>query len=463
MSYAKKQILFFFHTARFYRAVFFAFLDALSSVLLLLLIGAIISGPDDHSAKASVLEMILPQSLSHESQVLLFWILVAIKTLAFGAKNYSNKSLSHQVATHMRLSTITLNKRLKNARVSAAKNFVSKGIVVILADGLFLLLVSLALLNTQPLIALGLWIFIGLGILVQIIIAKPMLKQHQNSNPLKSKISHKENLIRTHWLNFETWQQLGKELRILQRRTEKHFTVRNRQIITQSIAESLIPALFFSFMGIIIFTSEKYWNMTSAMQLQCVLLLIYCQSPSRRILRSGRYIRHGWQVMRESLEAQKMERNAAIIEHTSNSPILSMAEISGVDKSALNTVLSQGISGMHTFQKAHNNIAFFALALELKGETLLSALSFHREKAEREQLATLIQNFEMKDAWLNEKIASLLNNITIQDKHRLALIKCLNAPFEYIIANQNEINQTNLSKVAIEKQLQQAHKKLIIC
>jgi len=452
-----------FYTARFYRAVFFAFMDALLSVLLLLLLGAMISGADTTTAKAGVLHMLLPP-LSDASFTLLFWVLVCLKAIAFGAKNYSTRSLAHHVAMRMRNNTLNYPKVEAQGMVNTMRNFVTKGIVVILADGLFLLIATAALLTTEPLMALSLWIYVGIGLMLQSLFANSIQQQHLKTIHYKPKILRKEKFIRTHWNILQTWKQLDKEIRILNRRRHKLLTIFKKQLITQSLAESAIPFLFFGLMGTILFLSQQKWNLTAAMQLQSILLLIYCQSPTRRILRTGRFIRAGWKVLKISTKSTIVSERTADIRPTSSHAIHAIEVVTGNDKDALRKTQEGGKDTMMAFQMSHNNVAFFSLALEINGETLLSGISIHREESERKQLTEIFRNFDLNEMWLDEKVtSSFKQKLSMRDRYRLAFIKCLHASFEYIVATKFEIMEMHLSEEFLENQLQKHHKKIILC
>jgi len=156
-----------FFAARFYRVVFFAFIDALCSVILLLLLGAMISGAQAASTKANLLQMILPLSESQPSITTIFWMLVCIKAIAFGGKNYTAKSLSNFVTTQMSQHNLHLTLTESKVKLTTVRDFIAKGVVVVLADGLFLIIASTALLITEPIIAVSLWIYIAQGLILQ--------------------------------------------------------------------------------------------------------------------------------------------------------------------------------------------------------------------------------------------------------------------------------------------------------
>lgn len=453
-----------FFTARFYRAVFFAFIDALCSVILLLLLGAMISGAQAASTKANLLQMILPLSESQPSITTIFWMLVCIKAIAFGGKNYTAKSLSNFVTTQMSQHNLHLPLTESKVKLTTVRDFIAKGVVVVLADGLFLIIASTALLITEPIIAVSLWIYIALGLILQGLFANSIHQYLEPSARSKPKINRKEKFIRAHHSQLRAWRQMGKELRILHRRRNKLTTIFRKQLITQSIAESTIPLLFFCYMGVVILISKEYWPLDSATQLQCVLLLIYCQSPSRRILRAGRFLKKGWSTLRQPVDSRETTDILVRIQTLSSKDVLTMDDITGADKETLYKMIASDDSSRMEYQTLHSNVAFFSLALELKGETLLSALSMHREETERPQLKEWFEQLHLNETWLNEKTSAKgLSKRNPKEMHRLAFIKCLNSSFDFIIAHQNEIETMNLSINVIEEQLKRQQKKLIIC
>ena len=423
-----------------------------------------ISGAPAASTKANLLQMILPLSESQPSITTIFWMLVCIKAIAFGGKNYTAKSLSNFVTTQMSQHNLHLPLTESKVKLTTVRDFIAKGVVVVLADGLFLVIASTALLITEPIIAVSLWIYIALGLILQGLFANSI---HQHLEPFarsKPKINRKEKFIRANHSQLRAWRQMGKELRIFDRRRNKLTAILRKQLFTQSIAESTIPLLFFSYMGVVVLFSKYYWPLDAATQLQCLLLLIYCQSPTRRILRAGRFLRKGRSVMRQTVGSSELKGVAALIQTTSSKEILGINDITGADKEQISKLVKSDKFSMMEYQTRHSNVAFFTLALELKGETILSALTISREESERPHLKLWFQQLDLNEAWLNEKTsAKALSKRNPKEIHRLAFIKCLNSSFDFIIANQNEIDTLNLPIDIIEKQLKSQQKKIIIC
>lgn len=447
-------------------AFFCVLITSLSQALIPLSIGGIYGQlfPGE-TGKGRLLEEFGMATNSVSHALILFFVLVGIRMIAgFGEKvtlSYLSGELIHHVRSRLFHSLIatpadqlppeSTARRIVHftSELTAIQNFFAKGIVGGIADILFLILAVTLLFLLDAHLGTTVVLFIPGCLLLFVLISQPIVRSLAARNDRKAS-----------WLQFVTSRlQAGIAIQALNRENKemRRFDQLSRQLsadsqrtsVLQGLGESLIPALFFGLIGVLLLQAARAETPPDQATLTTfVLMVLYMQRTFRRIVRlpavfrsgsyslskvSSRITTSGSQQRDEAGKKTRMQISihgleihegtsvlpARFIELSHNGP--GLTAIMSADETVRRQLtqrlldLSQGSGEIMLDGKSYaewgsyavrKKIAVCSPQIPLYGKKLFDAISWNTSPEDQQEAINLLSSYGL---WAAEQVSELLH------------------------------------------------------
>ncbi len=431
---------------------FFHWMQLITTLLLLLMIGQISSQTD--SSKKEILSLITFHLFNPKYQW--YWVvcILALKAISTFITHYLKVQLPELIQNSIWLQTlengneIQMNRNFHSASLKTYAKSWLKGNVIFTADFLYLLVILFILIYLNYLIAI-IWLAVFiLAISIRYAFVQLFINKKKIYRSRKRKVLQKSKFIESHLLQLALNGRFKKEISLV----KKRWTAYHSELLIfargRAVTAITIPILFFSFLFLIISPSIS-GSIDNKTTLQIVLVLIYSQSPINRIFR----VTENWRVIRNFKSDTIQDHNTNIIQHTAPDLPNDFYTFIKIDdkgfgkttnpfhQEIFKQALEKNLS-IANAQKISKQVAFFKPHDSIIGDTILAELNYSNEFKTLSQIKgmntelghPLPEDFD----WYQNASTSSLSKIEIQWIHFYGA--CLH-PAKFVISRNEDIQQ----------------------
>ena len=477
-------------------ALLSAFLSSLCSVLLPLSIGSFYQiAFNETSGKNELLERLGVSMVSLSSFFTFFAALTLFKGLLTWIEHLSMRTIEERITHDVRsrlfhaqmnhdfdaFHTRSAGKYLArySSDMLAIQQYVSKGVIKPIADGLFLIAAFIMLFQLNSNLSKALLIVFITGSILMVLVSSMQKKPNETRRNARSSLL---GFIEQRLHAISTIKVFNRA-----RPEELKFAKRNNQLYKSSIRFQLFNGLnkalpqliFFAAIGILLFISvqgDYKESASSSSVLIFILILLYLQSVYKRLLRVPSLLASGatsfdnlmavlnlpHEIMHTHLEKSDLRTNLSIrienlsFAYTAGHPILKTVSASipfghtcrvdgkaGSGKSTLQRLLLKlhGIERGRIFISGHdiNDIGAHDLRrlmttvsddYPLLGNTIFEAISYSRKEVKRTSVADVLMQLglttpEGADVYLDRRIHSTANDLSSAERRMLQFARAL--------------------------------------
>lgn len=438
---------------------FFHWMQLITTLLLLLLIGQISSQTD--SSKKEILSLVTFHLFNPKYQW--YWVvcILALKAVSTFITHYLKVQLPELIQNTIWLQTlengneIQLNSNFHSASLKTYAKSWFKGKVIFTADFLYLLVILFILIYLNYLIAI-IWLAVFiLAISIRYAFVQLFINKKKIYRSRKRKVVQKSKFIESHLLQLALNGRFKKEISIVKKRWSAYYSELLIFARGRAVTAIAIPTLFFSFLFLIISPSIS-GSIDNKTTLQIVLVLIYSQSPINRIFR----VTENWRVIRNFRFARiqsNKESNNSLCEIVLPTDLYAFIETDDQGLARTTNELHLEIFrksiemklSISNAQLISEQVAFFKPHDTMIGETILAELNYSNEfktMAHIKDMNTELGHPLPEDFdWYQNASTSSLSKIEIQWIHFYGA--CLH-PSKLVISRSEDIQQIG------EKQLE---------
>ncbi len=454
---------------------FFHFLNAFSSIILLLLIGQITSESD--SAKSRILKLIFFDHFDVKYQWHWAMALLISKVLFSVLRSHWLSMTQFEIQSSLQKFWLE-NQDNKTPYANIGKDLkqlsksIVKGQILWTADLVMLLFIFCILINLNFFVAISWLIFFVLGIFLRIWMVKFYAVEKKKFRTHQSKWIRKFDYIMIQFWSIIFAHQLEKETNIFNRRLETAHQSNRVYSMHRALANGFFPAYFFSFLFFIIYTLHSF-SFEKTILLQLVLILIYSQSALTRCFKSPEH----WRIINSI--ARKWNSSNIQINLKQNTQPKVIQLLPQLDKSEFVFDYSGNDIWNELIEMRENPLSFnptdintvtqqisFLLTNQLcTNESYLASIICSKESVGLHQLEKMIQSLELKKEWDSFDWKSSPTTFVVSENQLkwINLFKSMLHPgWLIVISYDNWIYFDENEKKAILQLVIQKNKKIIL-
>jgi len=388
---------------------FFHFAQSYTTLLLLLLVGQITSQSD--STKADVLQHFSFGLFNSQHQWNWVIVLLILKAFFIVVKNYQLRIYLLELQLKIQdfflfkaTNEFNPNEGLSKDIKLFAKSWI-KGNVSFIADVVFLtiIFVNLYILNIKVAFS---WLLVFFSaISFRYAIVHVYVNQKNSWKRAHLKVQRKLKFILSEIQYIFLFNQYERELEILNKRRNKNKIALQKFSFQKAWETAFLPTLFFTFIFTLISPAFSD-NIERKTLLQLVLILIYSQSSMYRTYK----VTESWKHLRNiKLKWLNTTKNKTKNEHSedlilksiqweslSNGPSLNIVTDITISKFLKKVVHENNTMTLDNIKLFNQNATILSPSAEIRGETLISAISGEKESKALQNIETWGKQFDIQ-------------------------------------------------------------------